>query len=65
MAYAPTADRLTVEPAREVGATRLRPLTLLAALAVLAAAVMVGVSVGPARLPPGAVARSCSTASPS
>lgn len=57
MAYAPTADRLAVEPAREVGATRLRPLTLLAALAVLAAAVMIGVSVGPARLPPGAVAK--------
>jgi iron complex transport system permease protein len=63
MAYtAPTlddrsGDRLAALPRRDVAATRLRLPTLLGALALLAGAVMVGVSVGPAALPVRGIAR--------
>ena len=56
MAYAPAVDRLADGPRREVGSTRLRPPTLAVGLALLLGSLLVGVSVGPARLSAGAVA---------
>ena len=56
MAYAPTVEGVRAEPRAEVTGTHLRWPLLVGALVVLAGAVVVGVSVGPARLPPRAVA---------
>jgi iron complex transport system permease protein len=51
MAYAPTVESLRAEPHADVAGTRLRWPLLVAALLVLVGAILVGVSVGPARLP--------------
>ncbi len=56
MAYDSAVDRLADGPRREVGSTRLRPPTLAVGLALLLGSLLVGVSVGPARLSAGAVA---------